>query len=134
MISELNLLVVVGVAAGGALGAVLRFLLDRYLRGGLLVANTLACLALGYLYGELSWLAENGGPGADSLLSASVSTILALGVLGALSTFATVSVRVAQRWMAGHRLRAAGIWAAHVGLGFAAAAVGIALSQLSGLY
>jgi len=134
MIAELNLIIVIGVALGGAAGAVMRFLLDRYLRVGLLLANTLACLALGYLFGELSWLAETGDGFGSGLLSGAGSTVLALGVLGALSTFATVSVRVAQKWMSGHRLRAAGIWAAHVTLGFAAAAIGIALSRLHGLY
>ncbi|MGJ9425009.1 fluoride efflux transporter FluC [Nesterenkonia halotolerans] len=134
MISELSLLIVLGVAVGGAAGAVLRFLLDRYLPGGLLAANVLACLALGYLYGELSWLAETGRVAEDGLLSGPVATTLALGVLGALSTFATVSLRVAQRWMAGQRLRAIGLWTAHIGLGFGAAALGIALSRLPGLY
>ncbi|MBA8921174.1 fluoride efflux transporter FluC [Nesterenkonia jeotgali] len=135
---EMSLRVVLGVAAGGAVGAVLRFLLDRYLRAGILLANVLGCLVLGYLFGELTWLAENGGaPGGavlTALLSETGSTVLAIGALGALSTFATVSVRVAQTWMAGRQLRAAGIWVAHVGLGFAAAAAGIALSRISGLY
>ncbi|WP_218220219.1 CrcB family protein [Nesterenkonia sp. Act20] len=134
MTYELSLLLVLGVAVGGAAGAVLRYLLDRYLPGGLLAANVLACLALGYLYGELSWLAETGREAGGGLLSEPVAAALSVGALGALSTFATVSLRVAQRWMAGQRLRAVGVWTAHVGLGFAAAALGIALSRLPGLY
>lgn len=133
MTFDLSLLLVLGVAVGGAAGAVLRFLLDRYLPGGLLAANVLACLALGYLYGELSWLAETGRETGEGLLSEPVAAALSVGALGALSTFATVSLRVAQRWMAGQRLRAVGVWTAHVGLGFAAAALGIALSRLPGL-
>ncbi|PRZ14551.1 fluoride efflux transporter FluC [Nesterenkonia sandarakina] len=135
---EISMIVVLGVALGGALGAVLRFLLDRYLRAGILLANVLGCLVLGYLFGELTWLAETGADAGSgvfaALFSGTGSTILSIGVLGALSTFATVSVRVAQTWMAGRQLRAAGIWVTHVGLGFAAAALGIALSRMSGLY
>ena len=135
---EMSLSGVLGVALGGAVGAVLRFRLDRYLRAGILLANVLGCLVLGYLFGELTWLAETGA-GARSgvfavLFSGTVSTAVSIGLLGALSTFATVSVRVAQTWMAGRHLRATGIWVTHVGLGFAAAALGIALSRMSGLY
>lgn len=131
---EFGLAVALGVTLGGSIGAVLRFLLDRYLRVGLLLANLLGCLALGYLLGELTWLNEAGIAEPSGVFSEPVTTVLIFGVLGALSTFATVSVRVAQTWMAGRRLLAAGIWLAHVGLGFAAAALGIALSRMSGLY
>lgn len=134
MSPEFSLAIALGVALGGSVGAVLRFVLDRYLRVGLLLANMLGCLVLGYLLGELTWLSENGVDEPEGLFSGPVSTVLIFGVLGALSTFATVSVRVAQTWTAGRRLRAAGIWASHVGFGFAAAALGIALSRMSGLY
>ncbi|MGJ9405581.1 fluoride efflux transporter FluC [Nesterenkonia aurantiaca] len=134
MIPEFSLAIALGVALGGSVGALGRFLLDRYLRVGLLLANTLGCCALGYLLGELTWLSENGVDEPGGLFSGPVSTVLIFGLLGALSTFATVSVRVAQAWMAGRHLRAVGIWGAHVGFGFAAAALGIALSRMSGLY
>lgn len=132
---EFSLAIALGVALGGSVGALVRFLLDRYLRAGLLLANTLGCCVLGYLLGELTWLSENRTAGApeDAVLDP-VSTVLIFGVLGALSTFATVSVRVAQAWVSGRRLWAVGIWTAHVGCGFAAAALGIALSRMSGLY
>lgn len=131
---EFSLAIVLGVALGGSVGAVMRFLLDRYLRVGLLLANTLGCGVLGYLLGELTWLGENLVAEPGIVFSGPVSTVLIFGVLGALSTFATVSVRVARAWMDGHQLRAVGLWVTHVGFGFAAAALGIALSRMSGLY
>lgn len=131
---EFSLAIALGVALGGSAGAVLRFLLDRYLRVGLLLANVLGCLALGYLLGELTWLNEAGVTEPEGVFSGPATTVLIFGLLGALSTFATVSVRVAQTWTAGRQLRAAGIWITHVGFGFAAAALGIALSRMSGLY
>ncbi|MCH8559570.1 fluoride efflux transporter FluC [Nesterenkonia sp. DZ6] len=131
---EFSIAIALGVALGGSVGAVARFLLDRYLRVGLLLANTLGCFLLGYLLGELTWLSGNGAAEPEGVLPSPVSTVLIFGVLGALSTFATVSVRVAQTWVSGRRLRAVGIWTAHVGCGFAAAALGIALSRMSGLY
>ncbi|MBO0595066.1 CrcB family protein [Nesterenkonia sp. E16_7] len=134
MTPEISLTIALGVALGGSVGAIVRFLLDRYLRVGLLLANTLGCCVLGYLLGELTWLSENGVEEPEGLFSGPVSTVLIFGLLGALSTFATVSVRAAQTWMAGRHLRAVGTWAAHVGFGFAAAALGIALSRMSGLY
>lgn len=126
MIVEFTLPVVLTVALGGALGAASRFLLDAYVRGGLLIANTVASLLLGVMLGVTA-------AGAITFSSAALG-LAAAGFLGALSTFATVSLRVAQTWMAGRRVQAVGIWLAHVSLGLLAAALGIALSRLSGLY
>ncbi|GAB3846156.1 CrcB family protein [Nesterenkonia populi] len=111
--------VVLGVAAGGAVGAVSRYLLDRFLPGGLLAANVLGCFGLGLLYGLL---VSAAGPGQPT------TTILAAGLLGALTTFATVSLRSAQLWLDGSRWAAAGLWLAHAGAGFAAAAAGLLLT------
>lgn len=129
MTPALSIAVVAGVALGGALGAVTRLLLDRFLPFGILLANTAGCLILGYLYGEFSHRQEQGFHEAG-FFSEPVLTVVVFGVLGALSTFATVSLRAAQHWISGRRLQAAGMWVLHVGCGFAAAALGIALSGL----
>lgn len=115
----MSLMVVLGVGLGGAVGAVSRYLLDRYLPGGLLAANVLGCFGLGLLYGLLV-----SGEGPDR----ATSVVLAAGLLGALTTFATVSLRSAQLWLDGRRWAAAGLWVAHAGLGFAAAACGLLLT------
>lgn len=121
-----SLAVVAGVALGGAAGAVLRLLLDRLLPFGILVANTAGCLLLGWLLGQLSVMGSFGA----GIFSGPGMTVLMFGLVGALSTFATVSVRVAQLWMAGRRLRALGMWTLHLLCGFTAAALGVALSGL----
>ncbi|WP_146339290.1 CrcB family protein [Nesterenkonia sp. NBAIMH1] len=78
--------VVLGIAVGGAFGAAVRYLLDRYLPAGLLAANALGCFGAGILYGLLV-----SGSGLDEQLA----TVLAVGVFSALTTFATVSLRSA---------------------------------------
>lgn len=116
MIVELSLLVVLAAAAGGALGAVARFLLEAYLRAGVLVANVVGSMLLGLMLG------------ASAVSSASWNSaalgFLTIGFIGALSTFAAVSLRAAQLWTARHRFRAAGLWLMHTGSGLAAAALG----------
>lgn len=128
MTASLTLAVVVGVALGGAAGAVLRLLLDRLLPFGILAANTLACLVLGFLFGAFSAHGGEGQEPADGIFSEPVVTVLSFGLLGALSTFATVSLRVAQLWMDGQKARAIGTWTVHVVFGFAAAALGVLIS------
>lgn len=130
MTPVLSAAVIVGVALGGALGAVARLLLDRMLPFGILTANTVGCFALGYLFGEFSTLTVSGPAPETGPFSEPVMTVLAFGLIGTLSTFATVSVRAAELWMNGQRLHASGLWTIHVSCGFAAAAVGIALSSL----
>ena len=108
----------------------MRLLLDRYVRFGILVANTLGCLFLGFLFGQFSSMtAVQALPQGESL-SQPVLTVLTFGLIGALSTFATVSLRAAQRWSEGRRLQAAWIWCAHITCGFLAAAVGVWASGL----
>ena len=116
MIVEVTLPVVLSVALGGALGAASRFLLDAYVRGGLLIANTVASLLLGVMLGVTA-------AGAITFSSAALG-LAAAGFLGALSTFATVSLRAAQLWMTSRRFLAVGLWFAHTGCGLAAAAGG----------
>lgn len=120
-----SLAMILGVGLGGAAGAVLRLLLDRALRAGVLIANTLGCLLLGMLYGWVSTAAP-GGSLEDAPLTP-LTVLLATGLLGALSTFATVSLRAAEHWIARRRLAAVGLWSTHVLCGGLAAAGGIVL-------
>lgn len=127
-----TLAVVLGVSLGGAAGAVMRLLLDRYVRYGILVANALGCLVLGFLFGQFSAAPAQPAMPQGGLSPDPALTVLAYGLIGALSTFATVSLRVAQRWVEGRRLQAVWIWLVHVICGFAAAAAGFAVSGLVG--
>lgn len=132
MMPELTLGVVAAGALGGALGAIFRFLLDRYLRAGILLANTIGCLSLGVLVGFLSSFATTGEGDVASWQPLLVG-LLALGLTGALSTFATVSLRAAQKWMEGSRWMAVGMWLLHVVCGTAAAVAGLMIGwQLAG--
>ncbi|WP_120003360.1 FluC/FEX family fluoride channel [Nesterenkonia muleiensis] len=119
MTLELTAGVVAAVAVGGAAGAVIRFVLDRCLRAGILYANTLGCLLLGVLIGA-------GGAG-EAIWQPWAAGLLTMGLVGALSTFATVALRAAQLWLGGSRWKAVGLWSVHAGCGIAAAAAGLAL-------
>ncbi|MDZ5076031.1 CrcB family protein [Nesterenkonia sp. HG001] len=133
MTTTLSVAVVLGVALGGATGAVLRLLLDRYVRYGILVANSLGCLFLGFLFGRFSALTALEAVPESGVFSPGVITVVSYGLIGALSTFATVSLRAAQRWVDGHRMQAAWIWLVNVACGFLAAGIGLALSGLAAL-
>lgn len=116
MIVEFTIPVMLTVALGGALGAVVRLLADAYVPAGVLLVNTTGSLALGVLLGitaagSITW----SEPGL---------ALVSMGFIGALSTFSTVSIRAAQLWITGYRLAAAGLWLAHSGCGLAAAAAG----------
>lgn len=116
MIVDLSVPVVLAAAAGGALGAAARFLLDTYLRAGVLLANILGSLLLGVMLGVSAGSTASWNSAALGLLSG--------GFIGALSTFATVSLQAAKLWIAEARWQAAGLWLAHTGSGLAAAAGG----------
>lgn len=124
MIADFTVQVVLLAALGGGLGAAARFLLDAYVRAGVLLANTAGSLLLGVMLGA-------SAAGAV-VFSSPVLGLVAVGFIGALSTFATVSLRAAQLWTTGHRLAAVGLWAAHTGCGLAAAAAGSWLGWLLG--
>ena len=125
--------IILGIGLGGALGAVVRLLLDRYLPFGILLANTLGCAILGFLFGEMSAVDpqtyELLGTGA---VSPALLTVLTFGLVGALSTFSTVSLNAAQLWMSGWWIHAAGLWGLHLVCGLLAGAVGFALSAAWG--
>lgn len=81
----------IAVATGGALGAMVRYLISReatawcpgYLGLGTLIVNILGCLVIGYLAGagfEHRWLSPN------------TRLFLVTGVLGGLTTFSALSL------------------------------------------
>lgn len=121
---ELSALVIVAVAIGGALGAVLRFLLDAYFTAGVLIANTVGSLLIGGFIGA-SAAVSGAASGPGSVWDDPTIGLAVIGFLGALSTFATVSLRAAQRWVAGERFIAAGLWLAHVTCGLVAVSAGL---------
>jgi fluoride ion exporter CrcB/FEX len=127
MMPELTVSVVAAGAVGGAIGAIARFLLDRYLRAGILLANTIGCLFLGLLVGFVSALAASGAAEDQAQWQPLAVGLLALGLTGALSTFATVALRAALKWTAGARWKAVGMWSIHVVCGVAAAVAGLVL-------
>lgn len=123
-------MIVVLVAAGGAAGACLRYILDRgvgHVAGsafpwGTLVVNVLGSLVLGLLTG-LAW---------SGVVSESVRLLVGTGLCGSLSTFSTFGYETVRLFGDGTRGYAvlnvagtivAGLSAAAAGLGLAAALV-----------
>ena len=95
------------VAIGGAIGAVARYQLGRFVTHSMgsptgaqfpwptFAANILGCLAMGLLFG---WLARNGGAGE------SLRLLLGVGLLGGFTTFSAFSLEMlllAERGAAG---------------------------------
>ncbi len=122
-------MIIAGLVLFGACGAVLRYLVDQSIQRrfgsefplGTLVINVSGSLALGVLTGS----AMHQG------VSATWLTVAGTGLIGAYTTFSTFtfdSVRLAEgdRW--GLALLNA---AASLGVGLAAAAVGLALGSLT---
>ncbi len=119
------------IAAGGALGALARYgvgLQARRLWGdafpwGTLAVNLLGCLALG----ALLEVARTGAPGAH--VSRGVQVFLAVGFLGAFTTFSTFGVESVGLFMAGRPGPALTYVLASVGLGLAGCALGICAAR-----
>ena len=116
---------VVGVVVAGALGAIVRHLVLMRVDGrrrstlpvGLVAVNVVGSLALGLLVGAR----RDGG------LTAAEATVLGTGLCGALTTWSTFAVDLAERLRGGARGSAVAVAGATVGLGLAAAALGVAL-------
>ncbi|MCK6090547.1 CrcB family protein [Micrococcus endophyticus] len=114
-------------AAGGALGALLRLTLQEHLpRRGVLAANTLAAGVLGFsLALALPSLVYASGLAGDPLGAAGLLVAsLTAGFCLALGTWSTVAGQTADAVLAGRWGAAGRIWAAHLGLGLFAAAAG----------
>lgn len=114
---------VVLVAAGGAAGAVLRYLLDRRVQRrsgsdfpfGTLTVNVVGCAVLGLLTG----LALTG-PSSDAVRAA-----VGVGLCGSLSTYSTFGYETVRLLTERARLHAALNVGVTVVAGFAAAALGL---------
>lgn len=119
-------MIVVGVAVAGAVGATARYLVEMLVRQlrpgsfpfGTLVVNASGSLALGAVVGFA----------AAGTLDPEARTVLALGVLGAYTTFSTYAYETVRLAEDGDR-RAAVLYAAgSVLLAAATAAAGLALT------
>lgn len=123
---------VLWVAAGGALGAALRFLVAEWARGqsalggfpwATLGINVSGSLVLGLLAGG-ALLGDSASP--------QLRAMLMIGVLGGFTTFSTFSLETVALVQAGAAGRAVGYVAASFLLSVGAAALGLALAGRSG--
>ncbi|MCA8939441.1 MAG: CrcB family protein [Planctomycetes bacterium] len=121
------------VAAGGALGAVMRVVIQHLLgplseaRGfaiGTLAANLLGCLAIGIVFGLLERIA------AESLRE-NLNAFVVAGVLGALTTYSTFALDLLKQADAKGIAMAALYLGLSLVLGLALAALGLRLSGAS---
>lgn len=120
-----NLLIV---AAGGAIGAALRYvsnnasawLLGTAFPWGTFLINVAGSLAMGLLAG---WLARRGAQGTELRL------FLATGVLGGFTTFSAFSLDFATVWQRGEHVQAMAYAAGSVVLSLAAVFAGLALMR-----
>lgn len=105
-------MLVLYVAAGGALGAVLRYGLSEAVRlwtqwpVGTLAVNTLGCLLAGWLWATFDWGAQPG-PGRAFFVT---------GLLGGFTTFSAFSLDTLTLWDSGQRALAVAYGVATVGL------------------
>lgn len=118
------------IAAGGAIGAVLRYLVSFATQSlkdklplplGTLLVNVIGCL----LIGILATLAESG-----KVITPETRNFLVVGVLGAFTTFSTFGYESVTLLDKGYTLRFFGNMAAQLGLGFGAVWLGINLVKL----
>ena len=120
---------ILAIAAGGALGAVLRYLISGSVQGlggtrfpwGTLAVNVIGSFALGLLMAGL--LGHSAG---DS----SIRTFWTIGVLGAFTTFSTFSYETLALVSVGDWTAGFANVAANLGLGLAAALVGLRVGAL----
>ena len=116
------------IAAGGALGSLLRFWLSTGVHGlagrgfpyGTLAVNVLGCLLVGLLY---VWLVERAA------LGPAWRAFLLIGVLGGFTTFSTFSIETLNLFEAGQIARAAINVIASITLCLAAAGAGVLLGR-----
>lgn len=118
----------VGVAAAGAVGACLRYLIDGFVRErtrgdlpwGTFAVNITGSLILGFL----------AGLGLHSTSGEATTHIIGLGMCGALTTFSTFSFEVTRLLEVGDTRNAAVNLSGSLAVGIGAAGAGIALGLL----
>lgn len=116
------------VAMGGAVGAVTRYSLSRFVElwlgtafpWGTLAVNVLGCLIIGLVMGWVSTRAE---------LSDAVRLLLVVGFLGSLTTFSTFGADTITLVRDDHVLQALGNVALNLVVGFGAVVVGFVLAR-----
>lgn len=117
---------VILVFVGGAIGAPLRYVTDRWVQAhhglrfplGTLAVNLVGCLILGIVAGRV----------ADSDWSANTEALLGTGFCGGLTTFSAFSMETIELFSGRFTIRAVSYVVASVGLGVALAALGWALA------
>ncbi|RIV37114.1 fluoride efflux transporter CrcB [Micromonospora radicis] len=115
------------VALGAAVGAPLRYLVDRAVQNrhegdlpwGTLVVNVTGCLLLGFLVGGA----------AEGALSGSLVALLGTGLCGALTTYSTFGYETVRLFTTGLRLGALLNVTASVAAGLGAGYAGVAVAQ-----
>lgn len=120
---------ILAIAAGGALGAVLRYLVSGWVQGwggtrfpwGTLAVNVVGSFALGWL---MAGLIEN------ATTDSSVRAFWTIGVLGAFTTFSTFSYETLVLISIGDWAAGIANVAANLGFGLAAALVGLRIGTL----
>jgi fluoride exporter len=118
--------IILAVALGGALGAVLRYLLNAQIMAlwggafpiGILAVNVLGCFAMGALMG-----------GVAAQASAEMRAFLTTGILGGFTTFSAFAHDTTILMESGRGIEAALYVAASVGLSIGAAIVGLAVGR-----
>ena len=121
--------VAVAVAAGGALGSLLRFLVSswvvanwpRHFYLGTFAVNLLGCFAIGFLSAFFLLRAD---------LPLALRTGITVGVLGGLTTFSSFSLEVVSLLESGQHGTAVGYLLGSVLGGLAAAWLGMTLARL----
>lgn len=119
---------IVAIAAGGALGSVLRYLLSagiqqwvgRVFPVGTLLVNVIGCCAIGVL---CVWLIERGSVGE------AWRSFWMVGVLGGFTTFSTFSLDAFELVQDGHVGRAAAYVAVSLLLCLGGTALGVILAR-----
>lgn len=119
---------VLAIAAGGAVGAVLRYWVSSATHSvtghgfpyGTLLVNVAGSLAMGFLY---IWLMDR------VLAGGTLRAFLLVGLLGAFTTFSTFSIETLNLVESGQLVRAASNALLSVTLCLAAAALGVGLAR-----
>jgi CrcB protein len=122
-------MIIVGLLVAGALGAVLRYLVDRTVQRrsggafpvGIIIVNVSGSLVLGVLAGSA---AHHG-------VSTAWLTVAGTGLIGAYTTFSTFTFDTVELLEGGAWGRSALNVAVSLGAGLAAAALGLALGSLT---